>query len=479
MNRIKKLSFIFLSVIIAISSFTKVKGVEKIYVTTIKQGDVVYYDNSITKWDNVKIYLFERKEGISDTNAFTWNDDKGQMKKIGDTDIWEYTLPTDITSDKYNHVIFLNGTEGPQNQTIDLGYLGKGYAYISKEIYNKNDDYSKNGKQIGYWYLYDKTGLRNLLDECKKLEEKYYTSESWATFKTSMEEAEKVLNSEQRIEDADDKDGYKCNYFYKLEGLEKVKTELVVDKEILNNKIKETQNIDKDKYTPDSVNKLNEAVKNAQGKYNGEDPLTVDGLKDELSKLDEAINNLKPNKDKLKEKIDEGNGIIDNEDSKYYTNDSVNALKDKVKNGNEVYKNDNATLAEVEKATDEIDDTIKGLELNKKMLEDLVNMAKNADFDKYTDETVETLKGAINASQDLLGSGEITLEKFKNSIESLNSAINGLVEKQGNVNENINNNTQTPSTGSSILLAIILLSVGSIVLLITFIYRNKSIKSRS
>ena len=471
MNRIKKLSFLFLSVIIFITSFSKIYGIEDIKLTTIKKGDVIYYDNSKTKWENVKIYLFEKKDGSEDSGAFEWNDNKGQMNKIDDTDIWEYTLPDDITSNKYNHVIFTNNGKNGNNQTIDLGYLGKGYAYISE-----GTDSSDQNKQKGYWYLYDKTELRNLLDECKKLEEKYYTSESWATFKTSMEEAQSVLDGEQKIESTDIEGVYKCDYFYKLENLQTAKDDLKVDKEILNNKIKETQNIDKDKYTPDSVNKLNEAVKNAQGKYNGEDPLTVDGLKDELSKLDEAINNLKPNKDKLKEKIDEGNGIIDNEDSKYYTNDSVNALKDKVKNGNEVYKNDNATLAEVEKATDEMDGAIKGLELNKKMLEDLINMAKNADFDKYTDETVEALKGAINASQDLLGSGEITLEKFKNSIESLNSAINGLVEKQGNVNENINNNTQTPSTGSSILLAIILLSVGAIVLLITFVFIKKGPK---
>ena len=108
------------------------------------------------------------------------------------------------------------------------------------------------------------------------------------------------------------------------------------------------------------------------------------------------------------------------------------------------------------------------------MLEDLLNSTKDTDFDKYTDETVTALKSAINSAEELLKNGDITLDKFKNTLENLNTALNGLIEKQGEV---VTNNTQTPNTGSNILIAIILLSVGSIVLLITFIYTKKAQKN--
>ncbi len=471
MKKIKRLSFIFLALFIALGCFSKIYGVDNINVTTIKQGDVIYYDNSYTKWDNVKIYIFNK----SGDHVFNWKDDKGQMQKIGNTDIWKFTVTSDIdvTSKNYDEVIFLKADQSRnEDQTIDLGYISSYFAYVSEGV-NTEREY----KQMGYWYLYDKTELKELLEECKKYEEKYYTSDSWAKFKTSMDDAQDVLDGEQKLESVneDGSGGYKCDYFYKLEELQKANDELVIDKEVLNKKIKDANEKLKnaDKYTEDSIDNLKNAIDKAQDKYD-DDALELDELKEELTKLDDAINNLKPNKDKLKEKLDEVNGIIDNKDLKYYTDDSVNALKDKVNRGNEVYKNDEATLEEVENATNDLDGGIKGLELNKKMLEDLLNSTKDTDFDKYTDETVTALKSAINSAEELLKNGDITLDKFKNTLENLNTALNGLIEKQGEV---VTNNTQTPNTGSNILIAIILLSVGSIVLLITFIYTKKAQKN--
>lgn len=34
-----------------------------------------------------------------------------------------------MTPDKYNMIIFKNGNNGDQNQTIDLGFIEEGFAY--------------------------------------------------------------------------------------------------------------------------------------------------------------------------------------------------------------------------------------------------------------------------------------------------------------------------------------------------------------
>ena len=65
-------------------------------------------------------------------------------------DIWSYTVTPekDIQSHGYDFIVFTN--EGSE-QTIDLGFVGNGYAY-------KVDAWQDN-KRSGYWYLYDDTAV--------------------------------------------------------------------------------------------------------------------------------------------------------------------------------------------------------------------------------------------------------------------------------------------------------------------------------
>ncbi len=476
MKKLKKLSFIFLAIVITLLSFNKAFADEErgdIDVIPVKPGDVVYYNNVNTNWNSVKVYLFNDKEEY----AFVWENEKGKMTQIDSSDIWEYKIPDDIEENKYDHIIFLKGdgtNSNNENQTIDLGYLGAGYAYISE-----GTDSNSQNKQIGYWYLYDKTELANLIEECEKYESNkdYYTTKSWAEFSEALNDAKEVLKGEQKVESVET-GGFKCDYFYTLKGL--AEKTLNLNKEALNKKIQEAEDLINDKYDDDSTNDLKSELQNAKDKLNS-DSIELDQLEEELHKLNEKIS-----KEKLKQKIDEATDILNDEDSKYYTDDSINSLKDKVNAGSKIYEDEKATLQDVEGATKNIDDAINELELNKKILEDLVSKANEIDFDKYTDETVEALNSAKKEAEELLNNPDITLDNFKSKVKNLNNALEGLLEKQNEVvidsnntsdTSDTTNNTEVPNTGSSILLAIILLSAGAVLLLTTsFIYHRKRVK---
>ena len=438
MNKLKKVSFIFLAFCIAIVSLNYMYCAN-ITVTSLKTGDVIYFDNSGTNWNDSK-----------------------SMTKIENSNIWKFEITSDlqIEKDTYDCVIFHNGQGNGDNQTIDLGYISSKFAYKC----SGNGEYNKRN---GYWYLYDKTDLEKLLSECNKYEQQYYTPNSWEEFQLSIEEARKVLKKEVKLEDANNGEpGYKCDYFYKLNELEQSIQNLIVNKELLKEKIDKANEINIDKYTKDSVNNLNSAISEANSSYNDTN-LTVENLKKQLDNLDKAINTLKPNKDELKEKIQEAKDTLDNEDFKYYTEDSLNTLKDNLTKAKEVFDNDNSTVDSVEDSIKNLGDALNSLEFNKQILEELLNEANNTSFDKYTDDTVNSLKEAIKEAEDLKTNGNISIEEFKKVEKKINDALNSLVEK---VNSVKNNN---PITGSNILIAIILLSVALIVLLITFIFLKR------
>ena len=95
---------------------------------TTTENTVVYYDNSVSKWDFVNVYYW------SDTsNPVEWSG--SAMTRIGTTDLYSFTLPAGVT-----YVIFNNKTNGVEGgeQTGDINLSSKGNIYT-------------NGK----WAIYD------------------------------------------------------------------------------------------------------------------------------------------------------------------------------------------------------------------------------------------------------------------------------------------------------------------------------------
>ncbi len=453
----KKLSFMFLALCISVVAFSSVYCIN-VNVGVIETGDVIYFDNSATHWDNVKIYIFH-KENDKSTDLKSW-DNSDNMTRIGDTDIWKFEITSDMDVDGklFDWVIFHNGKGNGENQTIDLRYINPIYAF--------KVDGTEDNKKNGYWYAYDKSELEQLVEDCKKYEEKYYTEESWAAFETSLNEAKNGLKNELRIKDANNgMPGWECEYLTTVSNLKNAINKLIVDNSALQEKINEVKKKDTTGYTQDTIDALNSAISDAEKKIEG--TLTVDEIKEQIQKLDDAINNLKTNKDIFKEKVQKGKDILDT-DSKYYTDDSIKKLEEALNSVQSVLDNDKATVEDVNNAIKQVEDAINDLEFNDKLLDDLIEKENSTDFNKYTDESSNTLKEAIKEAEDLKTRGNVTVEEFKDIEKKINDGISNLVEKSAV------NNTKNPNTGSYIFGVILMLLVATAVFVYTIKYGKKA-----
>lgn len=129
-----------------------------------------------------------------------------------------------------------------------------------------------------------------------------------------------------------------------------------------------------DKYTTDSINKLQNAYFNAQSRY--ESATTQDEVDDATDKLNTAISQLvlidQPvtiDKTMLRVAIDTATSYYMSLDK--FTDESWNTMEEKLKNANKVYENENATQAEVDLATQELLEAIDGLERDKELIGDV------------------------------------------------------------------------------------------------------------
>lgn len=433
-------------------------------IRTIKTGDVIYFDTKglDESWDNVKIYFFSKSGG---SEIVPWQNSLN-MEKIEGSTIYKYTVTAsiDVESHKVDHMIFHNGKGGDSNQTIDLAFIESGYAYVI----NGTD---KNKKK-GYWYVYDKSELIELYNSLKDYEGMYYTSDTWTEFKNKLIAASDAINNEIRIGEKAG-GGYTVVYDDIISELNTAKNNLVVNKEILKNKIDEVKQINTNGYIASTVDTLNRTIKDAENKYNSSD-ITVDDIKTWIKNLDDAIKSLKVDKSELELLIELVNTAL-NKYIKYIDPTSLQEMKEILSKSDVVVNDPDATVADVNNSIIEIQDEINKLKFNRELIVALINKANGIDFDKYTEESVNVLKEKIAKAEELLKQDKITIEEFDTVEKEVNDAINGLVEKTNipATNELVNKN---PSTGTYIVIVIIVIVIALIVLIVTSLY-NKNKKT--
>lgn len=129
-----------------------------------------------------------------------------------------------------------------------------------------------------------------------------------------------------------------------------------------------------DKYTTDSLNVLWNAYYNAQSCY--ESATTQEQFDKATNQLNTAISQLvlkdEPeivDKTMLRVAIDTATSYYMSLDK--FTDESWNTMEEKLENAYEVYENENATQAEVNIATQELQDAINGLERVKELIGDV------------------------------------------------------------------------------------------------------------
>ena len=251
-------------------------------IRELKTGDTIYFDNSGTNWNEVKVYFLSKCGG---SERFSWNDSP-TMTQIGETNVYKYEITSELGIEGYHddHVIFSNGSG---EQTIDLGFIETGYAYLA--------DSKEGNRAKGYWYVYDKTELVNLIRSAKEYEaySDYLTTASYDELVAQIRNAEGVVNSEIRVEANPNGNGYFTRFDISMEDLQKAIDDLEIntDKldEILNSD--EIANIDRDKYTDESLKNLDEAIEKAEGVLNNPNS-SLEDIKNAADGVLKAIGNL-------------------------------------------------------------------------------------------------------------------------------------------------------------------------------------------
>ena len=283
----KKAKYLFLALAVALAGVFQLGGEANALGTyknirQLKTGDIIYFDNSGTNWDEVRVYLFSQSGG---SERFDWNS-RPTMTQIGETDVYTYEITSDLDIENYkdDYIIF---SDNAGRQTIDLGFIETGYAYLA--------DSEEDGKAKGYWYVYDKSELVDLIRSAKEHEaySDYLSSVSYDELVAQIRNAEGVVNSEIRVKTDPNGSGFYTDFDIALEDLQKSIDDLEIDtgklEEILDRE--EISNIDRDKYTDDSLNDLDDAIRAAEDVLNNPDS-TVEDIKNAADNVLEAIENL-------------------------------------------------------------------------------------------------------------------------------------------------------------------------------------------
>ncbi|GAA0109847.1 beta-N-acetylglucosaminidase domain-containing protein [Clostridium tertium] len=142
---------------------------------------------------------------------------------------------------------------------------------------------------------------------------------------------------------------------------------------------------------------------------------------------------------------------IMNLNSENYTEESWNALKDKLEIAKEVLLNDNATEEEVSKAYDELFKAFSELKVkpSKERLEALINKAEGYKKKDYTKESFEVLSEKLKAAKKVLKDKNATEADILKAELELQKAIDQLVVKDNNNNNNNNNGNNNSNNGGS------------------------------
>ena len=471
MKVIKKISFIFLLICLVFMSVSNVFCA--IDVRAVKTGDVIYFDNTDTKWEKVRVYFYSTWGG---SEVVSWANSL-EMTEVSDG-IYALNIGSELNIEDHNvnMLVFNNGKEGNSNQSIDLGFIDSIYGY-------KLDGTENDGKNKGYWSVYDKSELETLYDDALTYEEPFYTVESYSELKKKVELSKSALENEIRLGQIEGEGaGFESEYPTVISDLKNAINNLVVNKDLLKNKINEVKNIDLTLYTQDTADEVTIALNTAEEKYNLS-TLTVQDIKEQINLLDNAVSKLRANKILLVETLNLANEIINN-DSKYYTKESIDAFEISITKGNDVVSNDLATPDEVRNAMVEINESINNLVFNKQLIKDLISKANSVEFDEYTEESVEILKNSIVNAETLLKEDSIPIPKYLQLEKEVNDAINSLVKKEISTQPDENlveepaeiEKSENPVTGTYMGILTIIMSVAIAMLVFTIIYNKNKIQ---
>ncbi len=289
----------------------------------------------------------------------------------------------------------------------------------------------------------DKTELIKLVEVINALDESKYTTATWEALQVELEKANKVIEDENAMEE-------EVSKTYESLGKAFANLKLAADKSKLEKLVSELEAKDLSKYTTGSVTKFNTELDNSKAILSNKEA-TQEQIDEGYNKLIMAYLELRliPDKSKLEELINKAESI----DTSKYTEESVNSLKEKLKEVRDVLDNEEATQGEVNKASEELEIALAGLEEKKD---------NNTDTDNGTDNDNNT------------GNGGSSGDNSSNNNESNTDTDNNPSNNNDNTNNGNEDNKNTevgkgnlPETGGTSTFALVgiatlLLGVGGV-----------------
>ena len=185
--------------------------------------------------------------------------------------------------------------------------------------------------------------------------------------------------------------------------------------------------LNKDSYTPLTVETLNIAYNNAVAVYKDLNATNID-VTNALNALQDAINGLvtKANKDALNAKIEEIEAVA----LGGYTPATVSALQTKLTEAKTMKIDENASQDEVDEMIMALDSLKEALveKADKEELTALVNNVKELDLTGYTKESKQTLNAALALAEEALANEDLSQKQVDDLLAELQKAKSELKE---------------------------------------------------
>ena len=222
------------------------------------------------------------------------------------------------------------------------------------------------------------------------------------------------------------------------------------DKEQLKVPMEIAEMIDRDRFTPNSVEALDKAYADAADLMDDEDVLEAD-VKAAVDALYDALNNLveRANISDLEALIVKGEGI---DQSKYFDDDAMANFRKVLEEAKELKADANATQKAVGEKTAELSAAIAALRVipNKDALKGLVEEGENTNTANVPAAVVNQLAQAMKTAKEVLANDNATEEDVKAAVNSMLAALNAVENaKNNNKPDNTSKKSSKPTRNTS------------------------------
>ena len=345
----------------------------KAHAAEIPKQATLYFDNSVTNWSSVYIYIWGSKEHFR-----PWGD--LSLKMAQDGSIFSYTLSLD-DRDAYASIIFWNGES---QQTENLDYTGEQHIFRAD---SSRTDGSKK-KWSGSWYFNDDGRLLEQKRKFEALNKDWYTPASYELLKSAILPLPSVYDDAYLLV----KDGtsrYEADYFNAYgayRSLEYSPMKLV-------DKITELEAKNMTGYTYESVLSFRNEVEEVKN-YIDESAFSAETLNGNYEKLNQSVKLL----------------VITAENG---TNAAVEALKGEIEKLQQLLGSSSSDTEKIVKLCEEIEAAYKELTGRDSNLSGTVKRLIENDADgNSTPETMEQLDKELKKLSNLLNADTIKVDEL-------------------------------------------------------------------